>query len=130
MGLGMAASAAGGAINRNSALNNAQSQADARNGALSNTINGLDSIYNKTNAPAFSSAVGAVTPGGLQTAQDARVANNVGAITKPDVNAPAGGDAPPAVANASTVMATARESGPCPAARGVCRQQQRAPLQR
>lgn len=96
----MAASAAGGAISRNSALNNAQSQADARNGALSNTINGLDSIYNKTNAPAFSSAVGAVTPGGLQTAQDARVANNVGAITKPDVNAPTGGDAPPAVANA------------------------------
>jgi hypothetical protein len=46
----MAASAAGGAISRNSALNNAQSQAAARNGALSNTISGLDNIYNKTTA--------------------------------------------------------------------------------
>jgi hypothetical protein len=35
MGLGMAASAAGGAITRNSALSNAQSQAAARKGALS-----------------------------------------------------------------------------------------------
>jgi hypothetical protein len=100
MGLGAAASAAGGLMTRNSALNNAQSQAAARNGVLSNTINGLDSIYNKTNAPAFSSAVDAVTPGGLQTAQDARVANNVGNITKPDINGPTGGDAPPAVGNA------------------------------
>jgi hypothetical protein len=100
MGLGMAASAAGGAITRNSALNNAQSQAAARNGALSETISGLDNIYTKTNAPAFSSAVGAVSPGGLQTAQDARVANNVGAITKPNIYAPSGGDTPPAVANA------------------------------
>jgi hypothetical protein len=66
MGLGMAASAAGGAITRNSALSNAQSQAAARNGALSETISGLDNIYNKTNAPAFNSAVVAVTPGGLQ----------------------------------------------------------------
>jgi len=56
MGLGMAASAAGGAITRNSALSNAQSQANARNGALSETISGLDNIYNKTNAPAFNSA--------------------------------------------------------------------------
>jgi hypothetical protein len=101
MGLGMAASAAGGAITRNSALSNAQSQAAARNGALSETISGLDNIYNKTNAPAFNSAVVAVTPGGLQTAQDARVANDVGAITKPNIYAPPpGGDTPPAVANA------------------------------
>jgi hypothetical protein len=84
MGLGTADSAAGGAIN------NAQSQAAARNGAPSNAINGLDSIYNEANAPAFSSAVGAVSPGGLQTAQEARVANNVGAITKPNINAPSG----------------------------------------
>jgi hypothetical protein len=100
MGLGMAASAVGSIINQNSAINNATSRANARNGALSNAINGLDNIYSNTNAPAFSSAVGAVTPGGLQTAQDARVANNVGAITKPDINAPSGGDAPPAVGNA------------------------------
>jgi hypothetical protein len=100
MGLGMAASAAGGAITRNSALNSAQSQAAARNGALSETISGLDNIYSKTNAPAFSSAVGAVSPSGLQTAQDARVATNVGAITKPNTYAPSGGDTPPAVANA------------------------------
>jgi hypothetical protein len=96
----MAASAAGGAITRNSALNSAQSQAAARNGALSETVSGLDNIYSKTNAPAFSSAVGAVSPSGLQTAQDARVATNVGAITKPNTYAPSGGDTPPAVANA------------------------------
>jgi hypothetical protein len=100
MGLGMAASAAGGAITRNSALNSAQSQAAARNGALSETVSGLDNIYSKTNAPAFSSTVGAVSPSGLQTAQDARVATNVGAITKPNTYAPSGGDTPPAVANA------------------------------
>jgi hypothetical protein len=40
----MAASAASGAITRNSALHNAQSQAAAHNGALSETINGLDNI--------------------------------------------------------------------------------------
>jgi hypothetical protein len=50
--------------------------------------------------PAFSSAVGAISPGGLQTAQDARVANNVGAITKPNTYPPSGGNAPPAVGNA------------------------------
>jgi hypothetical protein len=43
---------------------------------------------------------GAVTPGGLLTAQDARVANNIRAITKPNIYAPSGGDTPPAVANA------------------------------
>jgi hypothetical protein len=49
---------------------------------------------------AVPAAVCAVTPGGLQTAQDARVENNVGAITKPNTYAPSGGDAPPAVGNA------------------------------
>jgi hypothetical protein len=89
--------AGGGMISRNSALNNAQSIANARNGALANTITGLDSIYNKTNAPAFNSAVGAVDINKLGPSQDARVANNVGAITKPDINAPASGDAPPSL---------------------------------
>ena len=100
MGLGAAASAAGGIISRNSALNNAQAIADARNGALANTIGGLNSIYNKTNAPAFNSAVGAIDINKLGPSQDARVANNVGNLTKPDINAPTGGGAPPAVANA------------------------------
>jgi hypothetical protein len=83
----MAASAAGGLMTRNSALNNAQAQAAARNGVLSNTINGLDNIYSTTNAPAFSSAVGGVNINNLAPAQDARVANNVGNLVKPDVNA-------------------------------------------
>ena len=100
LGLGAAASAAGGLISRNSALKTAQNEAAARNGALANTISGLDSIYNKTNAPAFNSAVGAVDINKLPAAQDARVANNVGNLTKPDINAPTGGGAPPAVANA------------------------------
>lgn len=97
---GTALAAGGGMISRKSALDTAQAEANARNGALANTIGGLDKIYSGTNAPAFNSAVGAVNVGNLAPAQDARVANNVGAITKPDINAPSGGDMPPAVANA------------------------------
>lgn len=100
LGLGMAASAGGGLLSRNSALKTAQDQAAARNAVLGNTIHGLNSIYNKTNAPAFGGAVGAVDINKLGGAQDARVANNVGNVVAPDINAPSGGDVPPAVANA------------------------------
>jgi hypothetical protein len=104
LGLGMAASAAGGLITRNSALNAAQKQANAPNGVLSETIGGLDNIYNKTNAPAFSNAVGAVNVNNLKPAQDARVAANVGNIIPPSVNGGApgsdAGSAPGAVGNA------------------------------
>jgi hypothetical protein len=96
---GGAASGAGGLITRNSNLSHAQEIAAARNGALSNTIHGLNSIYRRTNAPAFNNAVGAVNINDLAPAQDARVANNVGNLVKPDINAPMG-DAPPAVGNA------------------------------
>jgi hypothetical protein len=77
LGLGMAASATGRLITRNSALNAAQAQANARNGVLSETIGGLDNIYNKTNAPAFGSAVNSVNINDLPAAQDAGVSDAI-----------------------------------------------------
>jgi hypothetical protein len=62
LGLGMAASTAGGLWSRSDQLSNAQREANARNGVLSTAINGLNQDYNNINAPAVSGAVGAIDP--------------------------------------------------------------------
>jgi hypothetical protein len=96
----MAASTAGGLWSRNDALNNAQREANARNGVLSTAINGLNQDYSNINAPAFSGAVGGIpTAASLKGAQDARTGTILG-----NVKGPGGGmtpvtpGAPPAVA--------------------------------
>jgi hypothetical protein len=99
LGLGIGASAAGSLISQNSALNNAQAQANAANGVLQEGIGQLANVYNKNNAPAFNSAVNAVAnPTGLADAQAARAGTITGNLVKPDVNTiPLDPNAPPAV---------------------------------
>jgi hypothetical protein len=97
LGLGMAASTAGGLWSRSDALNNAQREANARNGVLSTAINGLNQDYSNINAPAFSSAVGGLpTDASLKGAQDARTNTILGNVKGPPaVGTSAPGDAPP-----------------------------------
>jgi hypothetical protein len=80
LGLGMAASAAGGLISGNSNLNTAQKPAAAENGVLSEGINSLDKVYSGTNA--LQSAV--PNPSGLADAQAARSGTMTGNMVKPD----------------------------------------------
>ena len=100
LGLGLALSTAGGMWGRSDQLNNAQREANARNGVLSSAIGNLNQIYGNTNAPAFSGAVaGLPTDASLKGAQDARTGAILG-----NVKAPGGGmtpvapGAPPALA--------------------------------
>jgi hypothetical protein len=99
LGAGIAASAAGSYLTQNSNLNTAAKQAAAENGVLSEGINQLNNIYAGTNAPAFQSAVNAVSnPTGLADAQAARTGTITGNMVKPDVNTiPLDPNAPPAV---------------------------------
>jgi hypothetical protein len=81
-------------------LNNAQREANARNGVLSTAINGLNQDYSNINAPAFGSAVGGINPANLKTAQDARTATIRGNMpgTGAASSTPIASDAPPVVA--------------------------------
>lgn len=97
---GAAMSAGGGIWGRNDALNNAQREANARNGILSGAIGNLGQIYSNTNAPAFSGAVGAIDPANLGKAQTSRTAAITGNLPGAEIaGAPATpSDAPPALA--------------------------------
>jgi hypothetical protein len=88
-------------LSRNSALSNAQAEANARNGVLSSAIGSLNGDYSNINAPAFSGAVGAINPGGLKTAQDARTSTILGNVPPP---APVPSYAPPALASTRAAM--------------------------
>ena len=109
----MAASTAGGLWSRSDQLNNAQREANARNGVLSTAINGLNQDYSNINAPAFSGAVGGIpTAASLKGAQNARTAAIQGNIPAPGsgVQPPAPSDAPPAVAaNRAAAMKNATD---------------------
>jgi hypothetical protein len=92
LGLGTALAVGGGLWSRSDQLNNAQREANARNGVLSTAINGLNQDYNNINAPAFSGAVGGIpTAGSLKGAQDARTGAILG-----NLKGPAGGTSAPA----------------------------------
>jgi hypothetical protein len=103
LSLGTAAAVGGGLWSRKDALNNAQREANARNGVLSTAINGLNQDYNNINAPAFSGAVGGISPSNLKTAQDARTATIMG-----NVNAPSTAGQPPVQAGAPPAVAADR----------------------
>src|SRR5262249_8012648 len=75
-----------------------------------NSIGQLDNIYRTQNAPAFSGAIGAVTPGGLQTAQNARVATNTGNIVAPSASGPANEPLPPISSDAPPAEASERNA--------------------
>jgi hypothetical protein len=84
---------------RSDALNNAQREANARNGVLSSAIGNLNQICGNTNAPAFSGAVGGIpTAASLGKAQDARTGAILGNVKGPAGGTPIASDAPPAVA--------------------------------
>lgn len=109
LGVAAAAAAAGGYINRKSQLDNATAAANARNNVLSQTIGGLDKIYNTNNAPAFAGAVGSVDINKLPEAQAERTAEieaNLPGASSPGSYGGAS-DAPPAV-NAARAAALSR----------------------
>jgi hypothetical protein len=84
---------------RSDQLNNAQREANARNGVLSTAINGLNQDYSNINAPAFSGAVGGIpTAGSLKGAQDARTGAILGNVKGPATGTTISSDAPPALA--------------------------------
>jgi len=100
LALGTAASVGGGLWSRSDQLNNAQREANARNGVLSTAINGLNQDYSNINAPAFGGAVAGIpTAGSLKGAQDARTGAIMGNVKGPPaVGTSAPSDAPPALA--------------------------------
>jgi hypothetical protein len=99
LGLGTALAAGGGLWSRSDQLNNAQREANARNGVLSTAINGLNQDYNNINAPAFSGAVaGMPTAASLKGAQDARTNTIMGNVPAPSAGPAAPAGAPPALA--------------------------------
>jgi hypothetical protein len=99
LSLGTAASVGGGLWSRSDQLNNAQREANARNGVLSTAINGLGQDYSNINAPAFAGAVGGIpTAGSLKGAQDARTNTIMGNVRPPPLSRMAPPDAPPALA--------------------------------
>jgi hypothetical protein len=95
-------SVGGGLWSRSDQLNNAQREANARNGVLSTAINGLNQDYSNINAPAFSGAVGGIpTAASLKGAQDARTGTILGNVKGPTALTSAVSDAPPALAKTS-----------------------------
>lgn len=99
--LGMAAKAGGTYLQGYGATQEAEREAQARNGVLSTAINGLGQDYSNINAPAFAGAVGGIpTAGSLKGAQDARTNTIMGNVKGPATFAPSG-DAPPALTKTS-----------------------------
>lgn len=98
---GTAASMAGGAMDRDAALDNAKRQAAARNAVLAENIKKQEGFFDQ-NKGVWDANIGRYAQPAqeqqLQTAQDARSADNAGNITKVDATGvPTQADASPAV---------------------------------